>query len=217
MIKAIIFDFDNTLANRQDYADHEFRLFVKEHFPYLDENSIEFECVVQDMVNWDGFGNSNKTYLAKQLVEKYKIDFDVNTYKKWWVDHMLDYVSIYEDTIDVLEYLKPKYKLAILTNGGKKPQRGKVKLSGIESYMDYVIASGELHIHKPDTRIYQYVCEQLQIQPEEAIFIGDTFSTDLLGAYRVGMKPIWICADKYRKSNGSVQRIYSLSELKNIL
>lgn len=217
MIKAVIFDFDNTLANRQDYADYEFRLFVKEHFPHLDENSIEFECIVQDLINWDGFGNSSKVYLPQQLVDKYKINFDVSSYKKWWVDHMLEYVSIYDDTIEILEYLKPKYKLAILTNGKEKPQRGKIKLSGIEKYMDYVVASGELKIHKPDIRIYQHVCEKLQIKPEEAIFVGDTFSTDLLGAYNVGMKPIWICADPYRKSNGCIDRIYSLSELKNIL
>ncbi len=130
---------------------------------------------------------------------------------------MLEYVSIYDDTIEVLEYLKPKYKLAILTNGGTKPQRGKIQLSGIEPYFDYVVASGELKIAKPDVRIYQHVCDKLNILPEEAVFIGDTFSTDLLGAHNAGMKPIWICSDKYRKSNGCVDRIYSLAELKEIL
>lgn len=217
MIKAVIFDFDNTLANRQDYADYEFRLFVKEFFPHLDPNSIEFESIVQDLVIWDGFGNSNKGYVAQQIIDKYKVNLTQEEYKKWWIDHMLEYVSVYEDTIDVLEYLKSKYKLAILTNGAKKPQRGKVKLSGIEHYMDYVIASGEIGIAKPDVRIYQHVCNNLNIEPHEAVFIGDTFSTDLLGAYKVGMKPIWICADPHRKSNGSVQRIYSLSQLKDIL
>ena len=217
MIKAVIFDFDGTLANRQDYATQELRKFAHICFPDLEEDSIEMECIVQDLINWDAFGNMNKTIIAKNLKKKYKSTFDENLFREWWLEHMVEYVSLFDDTIDVLEYLKPKYKLAILTNGDSKAQWGKVNLSGVDSYMDYIIASGDIGIHKPDIRIFQHVCQRLDVKPEECIFVGDTFSTDILGAYNAGMTPIWIWNDPNRISKFPVKRIYSLIELKEIL
>ena len=217
MIKAVIFDFDGTLANRQNYAAREMRGFVKEFFPHLKEDSIDFETIVQDMLNFDGYGNTDKNVVAQLIAQKYKINIDGKTYRKWWLDHMLEYVCVFDDTFETLEYLKKKYKLAILTNGQEYVQRGKVRMSGVEPYMDYVVASGEIGIHKPDIRAFHHVCDKLNIKPEEAVFVGDIFSTDIIGAYKAGMKPIWIWTDPNRDTNFPITRIHSLKELKDIL
>lgn len=215
-IKAIIFDFDGTLANRADYAGKELRTFAKQYFPELPDDSIELEGIVQDLITWDGFGFNRKTFVAEEFYKKHHIDGDPLKYNRWWLDNMLGYCSLFEDTIDTLEYLKDKYKLAIITNGESKEQHGKIDLTGINDYFDEILASYDIGIDKPDPRIFTYMCDKLGVKPEEAVYVGDTFSYDIVGSYKAGLTPVWMCTDPMRPCDANVTRISRISELKEL-
>lgn len=100
---------------------------------------------------------------------------------------------VYEETFDVLDALKGKAKLLLLTNGS--PDLQKEKLSGVpklSEYFDHIVISGEFGRGKPDPSIFHHAMKLLDIRPEEGIMIGDKLTTDILGSSRVGMENIWI-------------------------
>ncbi|WP_042161888.1 HAD family hydrolase [Paenibacillus gorillae] len=100
---------------------------------------------------------------------------------------------VYEETFRVLDALKGKYKLLLLTNGSPDLQRE--KLAGVPElvpYFDHIIISGEFGEGKPATSIFHHALERLGIETEHGIMVGDKLTTDILGANTVGMTSVWI-------------------------
>lgn len=100
---------------------------------------------------------------------------------------------VYEETFRVLEALKGKYKLLLLTNGS--PDLQKEKLSGVPElapYFDHIVISGDFGEGKPAASIFRHALERLAIQPEHGIMVGDKLTTDILGANTIGMTSVWI-------------------------
>ncbi|QYR23806.1 HAD family hydrolase [Paenibacillus sp. sptzw28] len=100
---------------------------------------------------------------------------------------------VYEETFRVLDRLKGKYKLLLLTNGS--PDLQKEKLAGVPElapYFDTIIISGEFGEGKPAAPIFRHALERLGIEPEDGIMVGDKLTTDILGANTIGMTSVWI-------------------------
>lgn len=100
---------------------------------------------------------------------------------------------VYEETFPVLDRLKGRYKLLLLTNGSPDLQREKLqgvpKLSG---YFDHIVISGEFGEGKPAPSIFQYAMDLLGIESHEGVMVGDKLTTDILGSNRVGMRNVWL-------------------------
>jgi putative hydrolase of the HAD superfamily len=57
---------------------------------------------------------------------------------------------------------------------------------------DATVFSCSVGLRKPDPRIYRIACEELSVEPEDAVFVGDGANDELAGAERVGMRAILI-------------------------
>lgn len=100
---------------------------------------------------------------------------------------------VYEETFRVLDELKGKYKLLLLTNGS--PDLQKEKLAGVPEltpYFDHIIISGEFGQGKPAAAIFKHALERLGIEPDLGVMVGDKLTTDILGANTIGMTSVWI-------------------------
>ena len=95
---------------------------------------------------------------------------------------------------EVLEVLTHRYKLAIICNTHASGERIReiIKSAGIERYFDLVLVSSEVGLRKPDARIFRVALENLALQPDEVVMVGNRVSADILGGNRVGMKTILI-------------------------
>ncbi|GAK10678.1 2-haloalkanoic acid dehalogenase [Geomicrobium sp. JCM 19039] len=62
---------------------------------------------------------------------------------------------------------------------------------GINKYCDSVIISDEVGLRKPDARIFALGIEQLNVQPEQALYVGDQYDTDIIGSRNKGLKAAW--------------------------
>ena len=221
MIKAVLFDFDGTLSNRQINAYSIFKDLLKPYFK--DFNDYEFEAVLQDLLTDDCNGTINVRFRLLPFVDKYKEYFgeeEIEKFSKEYYDHMGEYTVLQPKTIDVLKALKGKYKLGIVTNGISKCQHDKIEHVGISEYFDEIIVSGdtENNIRKPNKEIFELMCNKLNVKAEECVFVGDVFSTDILGALRAGMIPIWIVSDVDRPASYYKGiRIQNISELVGVL
>ena len=96
-------------------------------------------------------------------------------------------------------------------------QRRKLELCGLADLFEVIVISGEFKAHKPDVEIFLEGARQLELPPEEIAFVGDTFFTDIIGAYRAGMQPIWIFANPGQQCQADLPRIYRIEELLDLL
>ena len=116
--------------------------------------------------------------------------------------------------IELLEYLRPKYNLYILSNGFKELQSHKMRTAGIDKYFDALILSEDIGVNKPNRELYEYALEKTGSKLEESIMIGDMFETDIVGAENIGMKQIYFNPKK--KDNISFTPTYMVTDLLQI-
>lgn len=215
-IKAIIFDFDNTLADRTHASYLTYCYMLDSFFPQVEKGSVYREAILQDLMNWDMYGNYRKDFISDNLYAKYGLKLEVEI-SKWWRENQPTFEDLFPDTIETLLYLKNKgYKLGVLTNGEAKSQRAKVTKTNLDLYMDYMVICGEHQFQKPAKEAFDYICEKLQVKNEEAVYVGDIYSNDVIGSYNAGLTPIWMWPEDRRINEDGVTRIYKISDLKEI-
>ena len=61
---------------------------------------------------------------------------------------------------------------------------------GLARHVDFVLDSGDVGVEKPDPRIFRLALERASVAPSEAVYIGDLYSVDVLGARAAGLEAI---------------------------
>lgn len=218
MIKAVIFDFDGTLSNRQANAYYLFKDYFKPFFKDMDD--MEYEAVLQDLLTMDCNGTINVKFRMAPFIAKYNDYFkeeDFEAFNKFYYDYMWKYAVLKPDTLDVLKKLKGQYKLAVLSNGQSKSQHDKISHCEMDEYFDEIVVSGDIGINKPKKEIFEIMADRLGCKCEECVFIGDVFSSDIIGAIKANMIPVWIVGDYERPTSYKGIRITKLPELIDVL
>ena len=124
---------------------------------------------------------------------------------------------VYEDTYAVLDELKGKYQLVLLTNGAPSLQNLKLEITPeIRPYFDHVIISGDFGKGKPDASLFKYMMEKCDIAAEEGIMVGDNLNTDILGSSRVGMRNVWINREE-KAQNPEITTTHEVTSLTEFL
>ena len=104
---------------------------------------------------------------------------------------LLELLRLFPGVHETLRILHERYRLVIVTNGPEALQRSKVERFGLQDYVDSVVISGAMGVHKPDPRIFWEACSRARVEPEFAAHVGDAISTDVAGAKGAGMGTIW--------------------------
>ncbi len=99
----------------------------------------------------------------------------------------------YPQTQEVLAQLKMRYPLAIVSDAQSAYGVPELRAAGLAGYFAPIIISGDYGYRKPDARLFQAALTELQVRPENAIFIGNDRFRDIQGARQVGMRTIQFC------------------------
>jgi putative hydrolase of the HAD superfamily len=215
-IKAVIFDVDGTLVDRN-------AAFLKFCDYLIDKYSPDYpyhgtkEDLISYMIEIDENGYGGIANFIPRLTPKWKLPHTVQEYIEERNKIFGTMVEPYPELYEVLDALKENYKLGIITNGYSTVQRDKIKTAKISHYFDDIIVSGETEHEKPDPDIFALSCRHLGINPKEAVFVGDYFPNDIEGAIRVGMIPVWINDDPKEHSEYKGIRIKRLKDILKVL
>lgn len=124
---------------------------------------------------------------------------------------------IYEETFSVLDQLKGNYQLVLITNGSPSLQQTKLEITPeIAPYFDHIIISGGFGVGKPDRRIFDHVLRLTDLQPNEALMVGDNLMTDILGASYVGIPSVWINRENAKLHEDAVKPTYEIENLEEL-
>ena len=106
------------------------------------------------------------------------------------------YFCLMPDADEVVRYLAARYPLTIISNGFKEVQYYKFEHSGLAPYFTHTLISEEVGINKPQPEIFRIALERNGITADEALMIGDSYSSDIAGAKAAHIDQIWIHAGK---------------------
>ena len=95
-------------------------------------------------------------------------------------------VELYEYAHDLLEGLRPRFRVGCITNGNAD-----VHHIGIGHYFDFVVTAAGAGVQKPEPGIFEAALRAADVRPEEAVHVGDDPERDVLGAGAVGMRTVW--------------------------
>lgn len=94
--------------------------------------------------------------------------------------------------LDVVVELEDKYQLSIVTNGIASVQHARLRDSGLQDHFSHIFISDEMGVQKPDVRFFEIVLDTLGAKPEECLVIGDSLTSDMMGAHNAGIPKCWI-------------------------
>lgn len=103
-------------------------------------------------------------------------------------------VSFRPGAEEALEYASQHHDVGLITNGGKQTQQAKLETLGIEELFDVTVFCdpNEGVDPKPATEPFRRALTGLSASAEEAIYIGDDHSTDVVGAQAAGLQSVWV-------------------------
>jgi putative hydrolase of the HAD superfamily len=120
-------------------------------------------------------------------------------------------------TIETLDYLSPRYKLHIITNGFLKTQEIKMKNCGLDKYFESLTTSETVGHNKPRPEIFHHALNSVHARKPESMMIGDDLDVDILGARKFGIDQVFLNRDKIMHQDTITHEIKDLTELFDIL
>ncbi len=226
--KHLFFDLDHTIW---DFATNEkitlTQLFhhykLEQYFNSFDDFFERYKPINLDL--WVKYRNGE--------IKKYELNIGrfYNTFCTVDLDNFTmaesfasDFVSInptqtalIPHTIEVLEYLKSRYSMHIITNGFIETQYVKIDRSGLRPYFKKFFISEEVGFQKPKTSFFEYAINSCNARKAESLIIGDSLEADIQGAKNYGLDHVFFNPDNTPHQETIFKEISSLLELKDWL
>lgn len=133
-----------------------------------------------------------------------------------YINYLPEHNHLFDGAIEILDYLKPNYKLHIITNGFASVQTKKLNNSKIGHYFDTITNSEMAGVKKPHPTIFDFALSLANALKEESLMIGDSYEADIVGAQEAGIEAIFFNEQNVEVEN-QVLQIKHLLDLKNIL
>lgn len=221
----IFFDLDHTLWDFERNSALTFEAVFKKHHINVDLKKFLKYYVPINLKYWALY-REEKIWHVELRYKRLKDTFDAVSYRidddtidliaDEYIKYLPTFNHLFEDAIEVLEYLKPKYNLHIITNGFQEVQNGKLKNANIEHYFATVTNSEMAGVKKPNPKIFELALHLAKAEKETSLMVGDCLEADMAGAKNVGIDALFFNETQTNTPHNFPQ-IFHLSELKNIL
>ena len=223
-INNIFFDLDHTLWDFDKNSDLTF-------YKILEKNEINID-VAKFLKNYHPINRKYWEMYRENRVSKadlrfyrlydtfnklnYNINDDlINQLAIDYIEHLSDFNHLIPDTLIVLNSLRSKYKMHIITNGFKEVQKRKLQKSDLIQYFETVTISEDVGVKKPHKLIFDQALKAANANIENSVMIGDNFNADILGALGVGMKAIYY--DFHKTNHEERENVKKEKKLKEII
>jgi putative hydrolase of the HAD superfamily len=217
VIKAVLFDLDGTLYDRDRLAAE---LFEQQYALFAAElHDVPHERFMRDVLTMDDHGHGSKQSGYAALGKSWGLDATVAERLLAHFSESYDgFCHLTDDVRRTLDELRRRrFKLGVVTNGGSAMQRRKLAALGIDRAFDAILVSEEEGLRKPDAAIFRRALARLEVAAEEAMFVGDHPVADVEGAHRAGLRAVWKFVPYWPPVVANAPAIRELSEILALL
>ncbi len=217
-IKAVFFDFDDTLQSRKGAYRLYCEAFLDKYFPGI--SAAERTQKLDEMeAHVDGGYKDREVYFPElialwqwhdhpplqELYDSFNLDFG-------------KYIVLLPGAVETLRELKQRgYLLGAVTNGVSSLQNIKLDTAGIRDLFDVVVVSGDIGIYKPDRRIFDEACRRAGVRNDQALFVGDHPVNDIEGALGAGMPAIRMNYGDFKNKGLGKPTVAEIEEIRQVL
>jgi putative hydrolase of the HAD superfamily len=99
-------------------------------------------------------------------------------------------LGLYPHVREVLDILRGRYPLALVTDAQSAYTRGELHKVGLLDYFDPIVISGDHGFRKPDRRLFQFALDGMGMAAENALYVGNDMHRDIFGAREAGMTTV---------------------------
>jgi putative hydrolase of the HAD superfamily len=206
-IKAIFFDLDDTLCAYWEASKLGLRKVFDEHGPegfsaddmmrHWAQTFREFSPTLKQSGWYEGYclsGEPTRTeqmrltlkrigiedqQLAEKLSESYAQKRNAN-------------LRLFPEAQQVLDVLRGRYPLGLITNGPADIQRQEIATLGIEGYFEHIFIEGEMGEGKPLQAVFDRAAAAVGLKPNQLLFVGNSYRHDIKPALAAGWRAVWI-------------------------
>lgn len=221
-ITDIFFDLDHTIWDFDKNSELAFdKIFKEKHIVLNVKKFIEVYAPINQAC-WKLYQVDKLTHdelRYKRLRDSFDLlnfqisDNEINQIAIDYIKVLPENNILFDGAIEVLDYLKPKYKLHIITNGFAEVQFKKLKNSGIDVYFETITNSEMAGVKKPHPNIFEFAVSLAKTDKKKSVMIGDCIDADVKGALNFGMEAIFFNETGITVSEEIIQ-INKLLELK---
>ena len=224
-IKNVFFDLDHTLWDFETNASLAFqKVFHEESINIaFDKFSEVYHPINQEY--WKLYqvnkisAEALKYGRLKDTFEVLKLEVSeekIALISSKFIDYLPLFNNLISGTIEILDYLQPKYQLHIITNGFTKVQENKLINSGLKKYFTTITDSEQTTFKKPDYKIFEHALNQANALKTESIMIGDSLEADIYSALDFGIEAIFFNPLNIKASSQIIQ-VKKLTDIKTLL
>lgn len=231
MIKAVLFDIDNTLLSFDEYVKAAMKSGFEEFGLCKYEDYMFSEFTKTNSELWHSLERGELSFEELKRIrwnlifEKMGISADGVAFEKYFRSFLYSSAILIENAEEILQYLFGKYILCAASNGPFLQQENRLRVGNLLQYFSHLFISEEIGFSKPAKEFFDICIERLNsgsdenIQPDEILIVGDSLSSDMAGGIQSGIKTCFYNPDSkpIPQEMNIDYSIKSLCEIKEIL
>ena len=219
--KYLLFDLDDTLL---DFGKAQVLAFKKlledENIEYSDESFEKYETINKSL--WRSFERgeiSNKEVTSERFIRFFALfgmKVDGSEVDNRFRSYLAEGNQLFEGIVEMLEKLSLTHKLYIASNGIGITQHTRLKNNNLKKYFDKIFISEEIGTKKPDREFFDIILKEIGVEDKgEVLMIGDTLTSDILGANNVGIDSCLV--DIHGIENSEINPTYKIAKTIDLL
>lgn len=199
MIKAVVFDLDNTVYSYDichkaamdaltEFACQKYKLNTVRFQQYFSEAKRS----VKKQLDGTGASHNRMLYMQRflELIGERPTSDAIELYDVYW-DTFLVHIELFPYVKPLMTYLQTnKIYIGVLTDLTAHIQHRKIIKTGLDQFIDTIVTSEEAGEEKPSVKAFEMILRKLNIRPEESLMIGDSQTKDVEGAKSMGMRAL---------------------------
>ncbi len=219
--EVLLFDVDGTLLDFDKAEEIGIeKLMIHYNVPATEENKHKYHLINKKYWEMLERGELTRDQVLAQRFEEFFGDFGVSVdgakVDDMYRMHLNQSAELIDGAIELLEYLKGKYPLYVVSNGVAETQYHRLAKSGLDKFFDGIFISEEAGSQKPQMGFFEYCFEKMgRRDVENMLIIGDSLTSDMRGGNNAGIDTMWF-NPKQEENHTEVRLDYVISALEEI-
>lgn len=214
----ILFDADETLFSFNSYLGLK-AMLVRYGIEFSEADYDAFQAINKPL--WVAYQNKEITIQDLQTIRFAKLaeqtGKDALDLNKELMAEMAIVSKPLPNVMNMLNALYGKVKMGIITNGLEALQQKRLENTGTTKFFETVVVSEVVGVAKPNAKIFEYAFEKIgNIDKSQILMVGDTLSSDILGANGVGIDSCWF-NHTGENNTTEIKPTYEITDIKQLI
>lgn len=220
--EVVIFDADGVLFDFERAEKFALEGMMKHYkLEYDPEYHLKHYKEINSAV-WDEFerelisAEALKSERFRRFFDRIGMNLNPQEVSLRYMDYLSEAGFLLEGAVEILEGLKEKVRLVLMTNGLSLVQNGRLKQSDLAKYFEEIIISEEIGYAKPNPEIFKIAFEKIKYNnKKKVLMVGDSLKSDVQGGINFGIDTCWFNPMKKENKSGLIPT-YEIGKLKEI-